>query len=145
MRERREDIPLLVDHFVDKYAVSLAVPPPQIPAQTLTLLTHYEWPGNVRELQNCIYSAMTVCEGSSIEPDALPERIRKGIAGAARESATAGPSPLAQVVTHATEQAEKEAIQEAIAKTNGNREKAAELLGIGRTTLYRKLKQYGLE
>jgi DNA-binding NtrC family response regulator len=145
LRERREDIPLLVDHFVDKYAVSLAVQPPQVPAQTLTLLTRYEWPGNIRELQNCIYSAMTVCEGSSIEPDALPERIRKGVAGAAHDATTAGRSPLSQVVTLATEQAEKDAIQEAIAKTGGNREKAAELLGIGRTTLYRKLMQYGLE
>jgi len=145
LRERCEDIPLLVDHFVDKYAGSFAVRPPAVPAQTMGLLTRYEWPGNVRELQNCIYSAMTVSEGPGIEPDALPERIRKGAAGAAPEPASSRNSPLAQVVTHATEKAEKEALQEAIAKTNGNREKAAELLGIGRTTLYRKLKQYGME
>lgn len=145
LRERCEDIPLLVDHFVDKYAASFAIAPPAVPATTMELLTRYEWPGNVRELQNCIYSAMTVSEGSSIEPDALPERIGKGTVGAVPESASSRNSPLAQVVTHATEKAEKEAIQEAIAKTGGNREKAAELLGIGRTTLYRKLKQYDIE
>jgi len=145
LRQRSEDIPLLVDHFVGKYAASFAVAPPAVPAQTMELLTRYEWPGNVRELQNCIYSAMTVSDGPSIEPDALPERIRKGTAGAAPEPGLSGDSSLAQVVTHATEKAEKEAIQEAITKTSGNREKAAELLGIGRTTLYRKLRQYGIE
>ncbi len=145
LRQRREDIPLLVDHFVGKYAASFAVTPPAVPAQTMELLTRYEWPGNVRELQNCIYSAMTVSEGPGIEPDALPERIRKGASGAVGEPGSAGDSPLAEVVAQATEKAEKEAIQEAIAKTGGNREKAAELLGIGRTTLYRKLRQYGIE
>jgi len=145
LRERREDIPLLVDHFVGKFAASFAVQPPGVPAQTMALLTRYEWPGNVRELQNCVYSAMTISDASSIEPDALPERIHKGTTGVGPEPASSGDSSLAQVITHATEKAEKEAIQEAIAKTGGNREKAAELLGIGRTTLYRKLKQHGIE
>ena len=146
LRERREDVPLLIDHFVEKYAVSFGMNPPSVPAPTLALLMDYQWPGNVRELQNCIYSAMTVCEGPSLGPDTLPDRVRKGVAPETPRIPTpTGCTALAEVVAQATAQAEKEAIQEALGKANGNREKAAELLGIGRTTLYRKFKQYGIE
>jgi DNA-binding NtrC family response regulator len=132
-RAAAADIPLC-DHIVGKLAArchSAACGS----AQTMALLTRYEWPGNVRELQNCIYSAMTVSEGSSIEPNALPERIHKGTAGAAPGQAPSGDTCLAQVVTHATEKAEKEAIQRRSPKraaTGKNRR----VLGIGRT-LYR--------
>lgn len=147
LRQRREDIALLIDHFVEKYAGSFGISPPSVPAPTLELLTDHQWPGNVRELQNCIYSAMTVCEGVTLDPDTLPDRVRKGMA---EEAPRGGPAParctpLAEAVAQATAQAEKEAIQEALAKVGGNREKAAELLGVGRTTLYRKFKQYGIE
>ena len=145
LRERREDIPLLVDHFVDKYAASLAVDRPTIPPHTTDSLMRYEWPGNIRELQNCIYSAMTVSESSSLEPDTLPERIRKTATGSPPGSSPVRRSSLAQVVAQASEKAEKAAIQEAILQAGGNREKAAELLGIARATLYRKLKQCGIE
>jgi DNA-binding NtrC family response regulator len=111
----------------------------------MELLIRYDWPGNVRELQNSIYSVMAVFEGDRVEPDVLPERIRDGRAGTTDKSVSFGSSPLAQIVTQATEQAEKAAIQDAIAKTGGNREKAAETLGVGRATLYRKLRQYGME
>ena len=145
LRERREDIPLLIDHFVEKYAASFGMTPPSVPAPTLKLMTGYEWPGNVRELQNCIYSAITVCEGPSLGPETLPDRVRQGVAPAARGSAPGQGTALAEAVTQATAQAEMEAIQRALERANGNREKAAELLGIGRTTLYRKFKQYGIE
>jgi len=146
LRLRPEDIPLLIDHFVEKYAVSFGIAPPSVPAPTLKLLTGYEWPGNVRELQNCIYSAMTVCEGSNLGPETLPERVRRGAAGEALSGpALAHGTVLAEVAAQATAQAEKEAIQQALSRAGGNREKAAELLGIGRTTLYRKFKQYGIE
>ncbi len=145
LRERPEDIPLLVDHFVERYAASFGIRRPSVPAQTIELLTSYKWPGNVRELQNCIYSAMIVSEGSSLDPATLPEHIGRNAPGTLHEPASSDLSALSQVVAQATERAEKEAIQEALAKTNGNREKAAELLGISRTTLYRKFKQYGIE
>jgi DNA-binding NtrC family response regulator len=145
LRERREDIPLLVNHFVEEYAASFGVAVPVVPVQTMELLIRYDWPGNVRELQNSIYSVMAVFEGDRVEPDVLPERIRDGRAGTTDKSVSFGSSPLAQIVTQATEQAERAAIQDAIAKTGGNREKAAETLGVGRATLYRKLRQYGME
>jgi DNA-binding NtrC family response regulator len=145
LRERREDIPLLIDHFVEKYATVLGLDHPVVPAQTLELLTRYEWPGNVRELQNCIYSAMTVSGQANLGLETLPERIRKGAAGVLQEPGSPKSSALAERIAQAAEKTEKEAIHEALAETNGNREKAAELLGIGRTTLYRKLKQYSIE
>jgi len=145
LRERREDIPLLVEHFIDKYATSFGTQPPSLAASMMKLLQDYPWPGNVRELQNCVYSAMTLSEGSELEPASLPERIRKGVPQALDEPAPLRASPLAQIVAQATEQTEKEAILEALTKAGDNREKAAEMLGIGRTTLYRKLKQYGIE
>ncbi len=145
LRERPEDIPLLVEHFVEKYAGSLGIARPRIAAPTMERLERYAWPGNVRELQNCLYSALTVAEGSELGLSSLPERIRKGASQDASEPPAASPSPLVRIVTQATEEAEKEAIQEAVAKAHGNREKAAELLGISRRTLYRKLSQYGIE
>ncbi len=145
LRERLEDIPLLVEHFVGRYATSFGIQPPAVGPQTMQLLQRYAWPGNVRELQNCIYSAMIVSERGSIEPISLPERIAKGGSRIAQEPLPAGLSSLAQTVAQATEKAEKAAIQEMLLKAGGNREKAAELLGIGRTTLYRKLKQYGID
>jgi len=145
LRERPEDIPLLVEHFIEKYASSFGIHSPSIPAPTMELLREYMWPGNVRELQNCIYSAIIVSEGGALEPASLPERIGRGAPQAAAESVSSRLASLAQTVADATERAEKEAIQDMLLKVNGNREKAAELLGIGRTTLYRKLKQYGIE
>jgi two-component system response regulator AtoC len=145
LRERREDISLLVEHFLDKYATSFGIRPPSVPAHIMELLQNYPWPGNVRELQNCIYSAMTLSEGPQLDSASLPERIGKSTPRAPGEPVPSHPSPLAQIVAQATEKTEKETIQGALAKAGGNREKAAELLGIGRTTLYRKLKQYGIE
>jgi len=145
LRERPEDIPLLVEHFVGKYATSFGVCAPSVSARTMELLQSYPWPGNVRELQNCIYSAMIVSERGSLEPASLPERIAKGISQIPGEPVPFGLTSLAQTVACATEKAEKEAIQEMLLKAGGNREKAAELLGIGRTTLYRKLRQYGID
>ncbi len=145
LRERPEDIPLLVEHFVEKYATSFGIRPPTVGPQTMQLLQSYAWPGNVRELQNCIYSAMIVSERDSLEPTSLPERIAKGVSQIPVEPMPSGLLSLAQTVAQATEKTEKEAIQAMLLKAGGNREKAAELLGIGRTTLYRKLKQYSID
>lgn len=145
LRERPEDIPLLVEHFVDKYASSLGIRRPSIPMPTMERLQRYAWPGNVRELQNCIYSAMAVLEGNELGLASLPERIHEGTAQDAAKPLAGSLSPLVEVITHATETAEKKAIREAIVKAHGNRDKAAELLGISRRTLYRKLSQYGIE
>jgi len=143
LRERKEDIPLLVEHFLDRYSVPLGIKQPNVPEETMKLFMAYEWPGNVRELQNCIYSAMAVTSGSTIKPDDLPKRVyseskQPNMTSIANNS-------LAQIAADATAKAEQEAINKALSESGGNREKAADLLGIGRKTLYRKLKQYGIE
>jgi two-component system response regulator HydG len=143
LRERKEDIPLLVEYFLDRYAGPLGIGQPRVSDKALELLTAYEWPGNVRELQNCIYSAMTVVSGSTIEPADLPRRIYSDFEQPDVISMTGGIS-LAKIAADATAAAEREAISNALLESGGNREKAADLLGIGRKTLYRKLKQYGI-
>ncbi|GAF99346.1 unnamed protein product, partial [marine sediment metagenome] len=144
LRERKEDIPLLVEHFLERYATPLGLEQPRVSEQTMELLTTYEWPGNVRELQNCIYSAMTITGSSRIEPADLPRRIYSDSRQPDISVAAPGRTSLAQIAAEATAKAEQEAINKALSEANGNREKAAELLGIGRKTLYRKLKQYGI-
>ncbi len=144
LRDRKEDIPILVDHFLEKYSTPLGIEQPAVSDKALDLLIAYEWPGNVRELQNCIYSAMTIASSSTIEPDDLPKRIyldSKQLDGPGVVMDTS----LAEIAAQATGKAEQEAINKALLETGGNREKAAELLGIGRKTLYRKLKQYNIE
>ncbi|MFZ2147982.1 MAG: sigma-54 dependent transcriptional regulator [Sedimentisphaerales bacterium] len=144
LRERKEDIPLLVEHFLERYATPLGVEQPVVSEKVLDLLMAYDWPGNVRELQNCIYSAITVTSSSTIEPDDLPKRIyldskQPVVSGVVMDTS------LAEIAARATAKAEQDAINKALSETGGNREKAAELLGIGRKTLYRKLRQYSIE
>ncbi len=144
LRERKEDIPLLVDHFLDRYAGPLGIQQPRVSDKALELFASYEWPGNVRELQNCIYSAMTTGAGATIEPEDLSRRIYSESKQPDVTSAAGGTS-LAQIAAESAATAELEAINRALAEAGGNREKAADLLSIGRKTLYRKLKQYGIE
>jgi DNA-binding NtrC family response regulator len=145
LRQRKEDIPLLVEHFLERYATPLGVEPPNVSEKVLELLMAYEWPGNVRELQNCLYSAMTIAGGSTIEPADLPRRIYSDSEPSEVTSMISGRISLAETAAQATAKAEQEAINMALLETGGNREKAAELLGIGRKTLYRKLRQYGIQ
>lgn len=144
LRERREDIPMLVEHFLAKYGSRLAGERPAVSDEAMELLLAYDWPGNVRELQNCIYSALAVVEGPVIGPADLPGRIGAQPEGTPAPGPPSGRAALAWLAAEAAEKAERAAIQEALEKTGGNRQEAAELLGIGRKTLYRKLKEYGL-
>ncbi len=145
LRERKEDIPMLVDYFLDRYATPLGIKQPAVSNKAMDLLMAYDWPGNVRELQNCIYSAMTIASGPTIEPADLPRRIYSDSEPSEVTSVISGRISLAETAAQATAKAEQEAINKALLETGGNREKAAELLGIGRKTLYRKLRQYGTE
>jgi len=144
LRERKEDIPLLLEHFLDRYAGPLGIEQPKVSEKAMELLAAYEWPGNVRELQNCIYSAMTISANPTIKPEDLPRRIYSESKQPDITSVAGGIS-LAQIAADATAEAEQEAINKALSESGGNREKAADLLGINRKTLYRKLKQYGIE
>lgn len=134
LRERKEDIPLLIDHFIKKYCTQNRLETKKISPRHIRHLIDYPWPGNIRELENLIERAVLMSPGPQIEPNALflkepgPEPLH----------------PLRESIHTATEHLEREGIAEAIKRSGGNRTRAARALGISRATLYNKLKQYGL-
>ncbi len=132
LRERKEDIPALAYHFLRRFTGE-GSPIEDISREALTCLMGYDWPGNVRELENCIQRAVTLGSGREIQLHDLPSSLQYGLW--AREP-TAVPT---------LEQVEKRAILEALDAAEGNCLRAAKLLGIGKTTLYRKVKEYRLE
>ncbi|MBH06547.1 MAG: sigma-54-dependent Fis family transcriptional regulator [Phycisphaeraceae bacterium] len=138
LRERREDIALLADHYARHYAVQGDKEIPQISEQVLQVLTQFDWPGNVRQLMYVIQTMVVVAEGNKLEPRHLPPEVREGKG----ELADAG---LEATTGMSLEQIEKQAIRNALRVYAGNREQAAKSLGIGERTLYRKLKEYGLK
>ncbi|MBI1821243.1 MAG: sigma-54-dependent Fis family transcriptional regulator [Nitrospirae bacterium] len=135
LKERKEDIPLLVDHFIKKYCGQNDLSQKRISPSVMKVLIDYPWPGNVRELENVIERAVLINPGTEIKLEALfDERAR----------ASEMLNPL-RATTHAAIQTlEREEIAVAMKNTNGNRTQAARLLGISRATLYNKIRQYGL-
>jgi two-component system response regulator HydG len=134
LRDRREDVPRLVNHFLGRYAAELDRPLPAVSDPAMARLVNYGWPGNVRELMNVAQKMLVMCEASSIEVRHVPEEVREA-------DEAPGLGSLAGVGLDALE---KEAIRQTLAMTAGNREQAARMLGIGERTLYRKLKEYGI-
>ncbi|MGZ8847222.1 MAG: sigma-54-dependent transcriptional regulator [Pyrinomonadaceae bacterium] len=127
LRERREDIPLLADHFLKKFARSMNRPMNRISAEAERVLTDYEWPGNVRELQNAIERAVLVCRTPKIEADDLPLNVNHTNSAAGRS--------LAEI--------ERQHIKRTLEETGWNIYRAARLLEIDRVTLYNRIKKYG--
>ncbi|MDA0312834.1 MAG: sigma-54 dependent transcriptional regulator [Gemmatimonadetes bacterium] len=135
LRERKEDIPLLVRYFLGACATG-EVPAPRISEAALETLMKYDWPGNVRELENALERAVVVSSGSEVNVAALPERVRE--APAARLVV----EPHAQNPTMET--IEQAYILWVLQSEGGNKSRAAEVLGIDPSTLYRKLNRYGV-
>jgi two-component system response regulator AtoC len=142
LRERREDVPMLVGHFLNKLALRERRAPTAMSPEALKLLTGYAWPGNVRELENAIERAVAVAKGNVILPSDLPPEVggRTTTATAASPEATGG-SLIADRPTLA--ELENRYIQLVLAESGGNKKKAAEKLGIDRRTLYRALERGG--
>ena len=130
VRERREDIPLLANHFLKKFNRSMNRRIEGIAADATQLLLNYDWPGNVRELQNAIERAVLMCKASVIQPADLPLRVSDG------SSAMVGKS-LAEV--------EQQHIKRMLEEAGWNIYRASRLLGIDRVTLYNKIKKYGFK
>lgn len=131
LRERREDIPLLVDHFIGKMVRKTGKPIRGVASQAMQRLLKYSFPGNVRELENAIEHAFVMCQGDRIEAEHLPPQIL--------EHAELG-------VSMPREKPDEEAlIRAALLRCGGKRSRAAEELGMHRSTLWRKLKSLGLE
>jgi len=134
LRERREDIPGLVRFFLAKHKAGLASIT-GVSEEVMARLMSYDWPGNVRELENCIQRALALGSAPQIRVVDLPSNLVYFVGQARQESGA-----LATL-----QQLERRAILQALEATQGDRLRAARLLGIGKTTIYRKLKQYGLE
>ncbi len=132
LRERKDDIPLLIAHFLKEFeaeAKDLGKTITGVDSRARSALYKYDWPGNIRELRNCMESAVVMCSGGEITLDDLPPTISK--ATAAENITIPAGSTL--------EEAEKIVIEQTLAANKGNKSKTAELLGIGRKTLQRKL------
>jgi transcriptional regulator with GAF, ATPase, and Fis domain len=143
LRERREDIPLLVDHFVTKLAAKDNVEKKPIDSLALSYLQNYDWPGNVRELENEIYRAWAL-SGETITFDCLKEEIKnQRLFKPTPILATS--SSLKDIVDNVVTDVERKVILEALAKTGWKKSEAARILGISRPTLDAKMEQYGLE
>src|SRR3954471_14635536 len=137
LRERRQDIPLLVGHFLQKTNRASGIER-TISDEALRLMMAYDWPGNVRELESCLERAATLTSGPNIHVGDLPSQVQN----AGRPSIFDGPHPNGVVPIA---EMEREAIFSALKRVGGDKMKAAKLLGIGKTTLYRKLKEYGMQ
>lgn len=132
LRERQEDIPVLVQFYLDYYSSVTEKAVKGLTPEAMVKLTHYPWPGNVRELGNVIEYCVTMVVGDFISIDNLPQRIKDGLKSEPKSSSLN------------LKQLEREAITKAltIAETEGHKEDAANMLGISRATLYRKIKEY---
>ena len=153
LRDRKEDIPPLVAHFLTRYGTNHRFTP-----EALDALMAYDWPGNIRELENCVQHMVAINTGPLLHVADLPSGLQNflknrntsrlsmaaaaGSGGSVTVDPGTGPAPLSQPPVVPLTELEKKAILEALEFTKGDRAVAASLLGIGRTTLYRKLKEY---
>ena len=131
LRERREDLPSLVEHFVCRHSERLGRPVPPIDNQAMRRLLSYRWPGNVRELSNVVERALILAGDGGVSPEHLPRELRSE-------------DTLPVRLKDAVGQAERRHIEWALDMTSGNREEAARMLEIDRATLYRRLVKYGI-
>jgi DNA-binding NtrC family response regulator len=138
--ERVGDIPLLARHFLNELCAELNHRPLDFDVEAMQVLQRYRWPGNVRELENLVERAVVLCKGSAITVNDLPSRV---VAAAAKEASLSAARP--RTLREALEEPEKRILEDALRANNWNRQLTAEQLGINRTTLYKKMKRYGLE
>jgi two-component system NtrC family response regulator/two-component system response regulator HydG len=136
LRDRRADLPELIEGFLDELSRANAVPRKRVAPEVLDALSSYDWPGNVRELKNVLESVLVASPGESITLEDLPPSI-------ARAVAPKGPPAAAPGTT--LETMERELIRATLESAGGNRTHSAELLGIGVRTLQRKIRTYGLD
>ncbi|RKY00626.1 hypothetical protein DRP77_11170 [Candidatus Poribacteria bacterium] len=137
LRERKEDIPLLVEYFLERFAEQYNAEPKRITPRALSLLRRYDWPGNVRQLENVIHRAFIMSESDVIDVDDLPEEIKTG----------GEVSPFMIEIPEegiSLEEVEKQLILAALQKAKGNQVEAARLLGISRRRLQYRMEKYGI-
>jgi two-component system response regulator HydG len=131
LRARREDIPLLVDHFLGVYCAKNNRPRLEAPREVLAVLSDYSWPGNVRELENVMERAVVLCRADKLTIEDLPDVVREGEG--------AEPSTITFSVGTPLDEVERRLIRETLRHAHGDKSVAAQLLGISTRTIYRKL------
>jgi two-component system, NtrC family, response regulator AtoC len=151
LRERREDIPLLADHFIAKFNDRLKKETSSVTPEAIERLVAYHWPGNIRELENLMERTILFCEGPAIRVLDLPVEVAgapasalAAAAAAADEAGRPAPESLKEAVRVETERVERELIQKALDATGGNVTQAARKLKISRKSLQTKMKELGL-
>ncbi len=138
LRERKEDIPPLANHFVQAYCRHQGIPPLKIPVETMKWLLQYPWPGNVRELKNALEAGVVLCTNGILRPEDLQlSDLSKSLPHGVGETAKGAPLSL--------ESSEKNAILRALQQANWVQKDAAQLLGISRRAIHYKIKKYGIE
>jgi len=137
LRERKEDIPLLCEHFLKSFSQQLGKDIRGVSPQAMSVIESYPWYGNVRELKNALERATAVAKGRYIELEDLPPSIREN-----NETIT---TAQASEDDMSLERMEMEHIRSVLLKTSGNKVRAAQILGISRRSLYRKIKKYGID
>ena len=135
LRERKDDIPLLLNSFLEKYNDENGKNISGFDSHARNALYKYDWPGNIRELQHCVESSVVMASGSEITLEDLPPSVSKA----------SSLETISVPVGITLDEAEKILIQENLAANKGNKSRTAEVLGIGRKTLHRKLEEYGLD
>jgi transcriptional regulator with PAS, ATPase and Fis domain len=158
LRDRGQDIRLLMEHFVNHFKKKFKRNIKGFSPQTIEILTTYPYPGNVRELRNIVEYASNICQEGTIQPDHLPEYLEGDTFDFPTSDPAAGFAdktqgkvrPQERFIRDLADEAldwrhmERRMISEALLQSRGNRTRAAELLGWGRSTLWRKMKQYNL-
>jgi len=142
LRERRQDIPLLIDHFLRELAARHGRGPVAVDPDAQYRLLGYAWPGNIRELQNVLERSMLLAEQDVIGPEHLPPEVRPGASSPAAPTSAppiVEPSPLRSL-----EEVDREHVLRVLGMTGGNREESARILGISRRTLSRMIQRWGL-
>ncbi|MCE5272440.1 sigma-54 dependent transcriptional regulator [bacterium] len=145
LRERREDIPVLAEHFIRKHNRLLDLSITGFSLAAADRLQAYDWPGNVRDLENAVQSAMIQAGAGTLEPQHLPMRVTAGASVAPERDAGPDSSGLGASVRQMSARLEREMIRDTLAECGNNRTEAARRLNVSRKTLYNKLHEYGLE
>jgi two-component system response regulator AtoC len=141
LRERKDDIPLLVEYFINKYCLEIKTSLKSVSKEALNMLINYHWKGNVRELENAIERAIILCDGDVIAPEHFVLN-KQFVFGSAKQSMD---GTLEDVAKEALRTAETQRIVIALKETRGNKSKAAEILRVSYKTLLTKIKEYGIE
>ena len=144
LRERRDDIPLLAGHFLEKHSRELGRHPPKLTRATLDSLTAYPWPGNIRELENMMERAAVLAQGDSVTPRQLPPEVWGSSTVQAASVAPDEPMHESLVMEQQVEMLEKGLIREALRRTSDNKSAAARLLEISERSLWYKIRKYGI-